>query len=435
MEKIIVRGGEELKGTVHVEGAKNAALPILIATLLASEGKNTIYNVPSLTDVKTTIEILKYLGSEVIYSNKEVNIITGKHLKVTAPFEFVRKLRASVLFMGPLLAINGKAKIALPGGCAIGTRPIDQHIKGFKAMGVDINIGNGYIDAVVNKPLQGAEIYLDSPSVGATENIMMAATLAEGTTLIKNCAKEPEISDLAIFLNKMGARISGAGTDTIKIEGVKKLTGSSHSVMPDRIEAGTFMVATAITKGNVLVKGAKLEHLASLVAKLKDMGIKILEEENGLRVIGSKELKAVDIKTLPYPGFPTDMQPQMMALLLQAEGTSIITETVFENRFMHVNEFQRMNTNIKVDGRSAIINGPSNPSGAVVSATDLRAAAALILLGLASKDETTVTNLIHLDRGYVNFAHKLSSLGANITRFSQINDTEKSEKKISFNNH
>lgn len=328
-------------------------------------------------------------------------------------------MRASVLVMGSLLARNGRARVALPGGCAIGSRPIDQHLKGFEAMGAKVKVGNGFIEAEVEGRLKGAKIYLDFPSVGATENIMMAATLAKGTTIIENVAKEPEIVDLANFLNKMGGNVRGAGTGTLRIEGVDVLFGAEHHIIPDRIEAGTFMVASAITGGNVLVQGAVPEHLSSLIAKMEEMGVTIIEEGDGVRVIGPEKLKAVDIKTMPHPGFPTDMQSQMMALLLRAEGTSMITETVFENRFMHVEEFRRMNADIKIEGRSVILNGPSNLQGAEVSATDLRAAAALILTGLVSEGNTRVTELKHLDRGYVNFHGKLASLGADIERVKE----------------
>ncbi|GGJ74488.1 UDP-N-acetylglucosamine 1-carboxyvinyltransferase [Anoxybacillus voinovskiensis] len=416
MEKIIVRGGNRLNGTVKVEGAKNAVLPVIAATLLASEGKSVIHDVPALSDVYTITEVLRYLNADVAMEGNRVVVDASRELKLEAPFEYVRKMRASVLVMGPLLARKGRARVALPGGCAIGSRPIDQHLKGFEAMGASVKVGNGFIDAEVNGRLRGAKIYLDFPSVGATENIMMAAVLAEGTTVIENCAKEPEIVDLANFLNKMGAKVRGAGTGTIRIEGVPNLHGAVHTVIPDRIEAGTFMVAAAITGGNVLVQGAVPEHLSSLVAKLEEMGVTIIEEENGLRVIGPEKLKAVDIKTMPHPGFPTDMQSQMMALLLKAEGTSMITETVFENRFMHVEEFRRMNADIKIEGRSVIINGPCNLQGAEVAATDLRAAAALILAGLVAEGYTRVTELKHLDRGYVRFHQKLAALGADIER-------------------
>lgn len=416
MEKIIVRSGNRLNGTVKVEGAKNAVLPVIAATLLASDGKSVIKDVPALSDVYTINEVLRNLNVNVTFANNQVIADASGELNDIAPFEYVRKMRASVLVMGSLLARNGRARVALPGGCAIGSRPIDQHLKGFEAMGATVKVGNGFIDAETTGRLKGAKVYLDFPSVGATENIMMAATLAEGTTIIENCAKEPEIVDLANFLNKMGAKVKGAGTGTIRIEGVDVLFGAEHSIIPDRIEAGTFMVAAAITNGNVLVKGAIPEHLSSLIAKMEEMGVTIIEEVDGIRVIGTEQLKAVDIKTMPHPGFPTDMQSQMMALLLRANGTSMITETVFENRFMHAEEFRRMNADIKIEGRSVIMNGNSHLQGAEVAATDLRAAAALVLLGLIADGVTRVTELNHLDRGYVDFHEKLASLGANIER-------------------
>lgn len=423
MEKIIVRGGKRLSGTVKVEGAKNAVLPVIAATLLASEGKSVIYDVPELSDVYTISEVLRHLQADVTVGNNKIVVDASGELSIEAPFEYVRKMRASVLVMGPLLARKGRARVALPGGCAIGSRPIDQHLKGFEAMGATVKIGNGFIDAEVNGKLRGAKIYLDFPSVGATENIMMAAVLAEGTTVIENCAKEPEIVDLANFLNAMGAKVRGAGTGTIRIDGVTTLYGAEHTVIPDRIEAGTFMIAAAITGGNVLVQGAVPEHLTSLIAKLEEMGVTIIEEDNGLRVIAPDKLKAVDVKTMPHPGFPTDMQSQMMALLMKAEGTSMVTETVFENRFMHVEEFRRMNADMKIEGRSVIINGPCQLQGAEVAATDLRAAAALILAGLAAEGYTRVTELKHLDRGYVRFHEKLAALGADIERVREDVDT------------
>ncbi|HEY2420088.1 MAG TPA: UDP-N-acetylglucosamine 1-carboxyvinyltransferase, partial [Neobacillus sp.] len=377
----------------------------------------------TLSDVYTINEVLRNLNAEVVFENNTVVVDASRELKDEAPFEYVRKMRASVLVMGSLLARNGRARVALPGGCAIGSRPIDQHLKGFEAMGAKVKVGNGFIDAEVDGRLRGAKIYLDFPSVGATENIMMAATLASGTTIIENVAKEPEIVDLANFLNKMGAHVRGAGTGTLKIEGVDVLFGADHSIIPDRIEAGTFMVAAALTGGNVLVKGAVPEHISSLIAKMEEMGVEIFEEEDGVRVIGPERLKAVDIKTMPHPGFPTDMQSQMMALLLRAEGTSMITETVFENRFMHVEEFRRMNADIKIEGRSVILTGSANLQGAEVSATDLRAAAALVLTGLISEGVTRVTELKHLDRGYVNFHGKLAALGADIERINENEET------------
>ncbi|PHA33843.1 UDP-N-acetylglucosamine 1-carboxyvinyltransferase [Bacillus wiedmannii] len=419
MEKIIVRGGKRLNGTVRVEGAKNAVLPIIAAALLASDGKNVLSEVPVLSDVYTINEVLRHLNAEVVFENNQVTIDASKELNIEAPFEYVRKMRASVQVMGPLLARNGRARIALPGGCAIGSRPIDQHLKGFEAMGAKVQVGNGFVEAYVEGELKGAKIYLDFPSVGATENIMSAATLAKGTTILENAAKEPEIVDLANFLNAMGAKVRGAGTGTIRIEGVDKLYGGNHSIIPDRIEAGTFMVAAAITGGDILIENAVPEHLRSITAKMEEMGVKVIEENEGVRVIGPDRLKAVDIKTMPHPGFPTDMQSQMMALLLQADGTSMITETVFENRFMHVEEFRRMNADIKIEGRSVIMNGPNSLQGAEVGATDLRAAAALILAGLVSEGYTRVTELKHLDRGYVDFHKKLAALGATIERVNE----------------
>ncbi|ALQ70775.1 UDP-N-acetylglucosamine 1-carboxyvinyltransferase [Bacillus cereus] len=419
MEKIIVRGGKRLNGTVRVEGAKNAVLPIIAAALLASDGKNVLSEVPVLSDVYTINEVLRHLNAEVVFENNQVTIDASKELNIEAPFEYVRKMRASVQVMGPLLARNGRARIALPGGCAIGSRPIDQHLKGFEAMGAKVQVGNGFVEAYVEGELKGAKIYLDFPSVGATENIMSAATLAKGTTILENAAKEPEIVDLANFLNAMGAKVRGAGTGTIRIEGVDKLYGANHSIIPDRIEAGTFMVAAAITGGDILIENAVPEHLRSITAKMEEMGVKVIEENEGVRVIGPDKLKAVDIKTMPHPGFPTDMQSQMMALLLQADGTSMITETVFENRFMHVEEFRRMNADIKIEGRSVIMNGPNSLQGAEVGATDLRAAAALILAGLVSEGYTRVTELKHLDRGYVDFHKKLAALGATIERVNE----------------
>ncbi|TFD97010.1 UDP-N-acetylglucosamine 1-carboxyvinyltransferase [Jeotgalibacillus sp. R-1-5s-1] len=430
MEKIIVRGGHALQGSVKVEGAKNAVLPILAAALLAGKGKSTLLEVPALSDVGTINQVLTHLNAKVDYTKEENKLIVdaSSELAIEAPFEYVRKMRASVQVMGPLLARNGHARVALPGGCAIGSRPIDLHLKGFEAMGAEVTVGNGFIEAKADGKLKGAKIYLDFPSVGATENIMAAATLAEGTTIIENCAKEPEIVDMANYMNKMGAKIKGAGTDTIRIEGVEELHGAEHTIIPDRIEAGTFMIAAAITNGNVLIENAVPEHLTSVTAKLKEMGVTVIEEGEGLRVIGNDELKSVDIKTMPHPGFPTDMQSQMMALMLMAKGTGVITETVFENRFMHVEEFRRMNANVKIEGRSVIMNGPSNLQGAEVAATDLRAGAALILAGLVSEGYTQVTELKHLDRGYVNFHGKLVALGADVERIKE--ETEAKEEAV-----
>ncbi len=428
LEKIVVKGGHKLIGKVRVEGAKNAVLPVLAGALLATKGKNIIRDVANLADVYTINEVLKSLGATVEYfpEKNEVVIDSSATLSSEAEFEYVSKMRASILVMGPILARNGFARVSLPGGCAIGSRPIDQHLKGFKAMGAEISFGHGYVEAKIDGRLKGAKIYLDFPSVGATENIMSAAALAEGTTFIENAAREPEIVDLANFINEMGGRVIGAGTDTIRIEGVYELEGTLHHIIPDRIEAGTFMVAAAITKGDVTIVNAIPEHMTALIAKMKEMGVQINEEEDGLRIRADKTLKSVDIKTMPHPGFPTDMQSQVMALMLTASGNGMITETVFENRFMHVEELRRMNGNIKIDGRSVIMQGPSNLQGAEVAATDLRAAAALILAGLASEGVTRVTELYHLDRGYVNFHLKLAALGADIERVS----TESSDEVV-----
>ncbi len=416
MDKIIVKGGERLRGTVRVAGAKNAVLPVIAASMIASEGTSVITDVPDLADVRTINEVLKHLNVDIKFENNTVTVDATDTLQTEAPFEYVRKMRASVLVLGPLLARYGHAKVAMPGGCAIGSRPIDLHLKGFEAMGASVHVGNGFVEVFVDGRLQGAKIYLDMPSVGATQNVLMAAALAEGTTILENCAKEPEIVDLANYLNHMGARIVGAGTETIRIEGVETLRGARHAVIPDRIEAGTFMAAAAITGGNVHIENAIPEHLRPVISKLEEMGVVVEEEENGLRVIGPETLVSTDIKTLPYPGFPTDMQPQMMALMLVAEGTSVVTETVFENRFMHVEEFRRMNAKMKIEGRSVIIEGPSVLQGAEVSATDLRAAASLVLAGLAGEGLTRVVELKHLDRGYVDFTGKLAALGADIER-------------------
>ena len=419
MEKIIIRGGRRLQGSVQVEGAKNAVLPVIAASILAKEGTSTIYDVPELADVYTIKEVLESLNCDIHFVNNKMIINAENEIETEAPFEAVRKMRASFLIMGPLLARRGHARIALPGGCAIGSRPIDQHLKGFEAMGAKVKIGNGFIESYVHGKLQGAKIYLDFPSVGATENIMMAATLAEGTTIIENAAKEPEIVCLANYLNVMGANIRGVGTGTIRIEGVDALYGTEHTVISDRIEAGTFMAAAAITGGDVFIEGVISEHLRPLISKMEEMGVTIIEKENGLHVIGPEVIKPVDIKTMPHPGFPTDMQSQMMALLMKAKGTSVITETVFENRFMHVEEFRRMNGDIKIEGRSAIVKGDTALQGAEVVATDLRAGAALIIAGLVAEGYTRVVDLHHIDRGYVHLDKKLAALGANIERIQE----------------
>ncbi|CAM2793192.1 UDP-N-acetylglucosamine 1-carboxyvinyltransferase [Dellaglioa algida] len=417
MEKIIVKGGNSLNGTVHIEGAKNAVLPILAAGILASTGENTLSNVPVLSDVFTMNNVLRFLNLDVDFNEEtnEVKMSAAKELSPEAPFEYVSKMRASIVVMGPLLARLKHAKIAMPGGCAIGSRPIDLHLKGFEAMGAHIEQYDGYIEATVDE-LKGANIYLDFPSVGATQNIMMAATLATGTTVIENVAREPEIVDLANILNKMGAKVQGAGTETIRIHGVKELHGADHAVVQDRIEAGTFMVAAAVTQGNVLIEEAIAEHNKPLISKLEEMGIEVIQEENGIRVIGTDEIKPITVKTLPHPGYPTDMQPQMTVLQLMASGTSTLTETVFENRFMHLEELRRMNANFKVEGNSVVMYGPTDFNGAEVAATDLRAAAALVLAGLVARGYTQVTHLEYLDRGYYHFHQKLKALGAEIKR-------------------
>lgn len=428
MEQIIVHGGNtKLEGTVKIEGAKNAVLPILAATLLAEEGVTTLKNVPILSDVFTMNQVIKHLNVDIDFDEdaNEVTIDATQPLGIEANYEYVSKMRASIVVMGPLLARNGHAKVAMPGGCAIGKRPIDLHLKGFQALGAKIIQKNGYIEAIADE-LIGNTIYLDFPSVGATQNIMMAAVRAKGTTIIENVAREPEIVDLANILNKMGANVIGAGTETMRIEGVDKLHAVEHSIVQDRIEAGTFMVAAAMTEGNVLIEEAISEHNRPLISKLTEMGAIIEEEENGIRVIGPKHLKPTDVKTMPHPGFPTDMQAQMTAIQMFAEGTSIVTETVFENRYQHLEEMRRMNADLKIDGNIAVINGGNELQGAAVEATDLRAAAALILVGLRANGITRVSNLKYLDRGYYEFHKKLQKLGANVER---VNDEKIEEKQ------
>ncbi|EOA8876165.1 UDP-N-acetylglucosamine 1-carboxyvinyltransferase [Staphylococcus aureus] len=420
MDKIVIKGGSKLTGEVKVEGAKNAVLPILTASLLASDKPSKLVNVPALSDVETINNVLTTLNADVTYKKDENAVVVDatKTLNEEAPYEYVSKMRASILVMGPLLARLGHAIVALPGGCAIGSRPIEQHIKGFEALGAEIHLENGNIYANAKDGLKGTSIHLDFPSVGATQNIIMAASLAKGKTLIENAAKEPEIVDLANYINEMGGRITGAGTDTITINGVESLHGVEHAIIPDRIEAGTLLIAGAITRGDIFVRDAIKEHMASLVYKLEEMGVELDYQEDGIRVRAEGELQPVDIKTLPHPGFPTDMQSQMMALLLTANGHKVVTETVFENRFMHVAEFKRMNANINVEGRSAKLEGKSQLQGAQVKATDLRAAAALILAGLVADGKTSVTELTHLDRGYVDLHGKLKQLGADIERIN-----------------
>ncbi|HAQ2493198.1 TPA: UDP-N-acetylglucosamine 1-carboxyvinyltransferase [Enterococcus faecium] len=417
MEEIIVRGGNQLNGTVRIEGAKNAVLPILAASLLAEEGITTLDNVPILSDVFTMNQVIRHLNVDVDFDEQknQVTIDASRQLEIEAPYEYVSQMRASIVVMGPLLARNGHAKVAMPGGCAIGKRPIDLHLKGFQALGAKIIQKNGYIEAIADE-LIGNTIYLDFPSVGATQNIMMAAVKAKGTTIIENVAREPEIVDLANILNKMGAQVYGAGTETMRIEGVDHLHAVNHSIVQDRIEAGTFMVAAAMTQGNVLIADAISEHNRPLISKFIEMGAEIIEEEGGVRVIGPKHILPTDVKTMPHPGFPTDMQAQMTAIQLVAEGTSVVTETVFENRFQHLEEMRRMNAHVKIDGNVAIMDGNHELQGAEVYATDLRAAAALVLAGLKANGITRVRNLNYLDRGYYNFHIKLQQLGADVER-------------------
>lgn len=417
MEEIIVKGGNQLNGTVKIEGAKNAVLPILAASLLAEEGTTVLNNVPILSDVFTMNQVIRHLNVDVAF-DEEMNQVTldaSRQLEIEAPYEYVSQMRASIVVMGPLLARNGHAKVAMPGGCAIGKRPIDLHLKGFQTLGAKIIQKNGYIEAIADQ-LIGNTIYLDFPSVGATQNIMMAAVKAKGTTIIENVAREPEIVDLANILNKMGANVYGAGTETMRIEGVEHLHAVKHSIVQDRIEAGTFMVAAAMTEGNVLIADAISEHNRPLISKLIEMGAKITEEEDGIRVVGPKHILPTDVKTMPHPGFPTDMQAQMTAIQLVAEGTSMVTETVFENRFQHLEEMRRMNAHVKIDGNVAIMDGTHELQGAEVYATDLRAAAALVLAGLKANGITRVRNLKYLDRGYYNFHIKLQQLGADVER-------------------
>lgn len=417
MAKFLVEKSEPLSGEVEVSGSKNAVLPIMAAAILA-EDTCEIMDVPALRDVDVMCKLLRSLGAKVTenYAEERVSIEMSEVVAVEAPYELVKRMRASILVMGALLARTGKARIALPGGCAIGARPIELHLKGFKIMGVHIEEGHGFVEATADK-LRGGKIYLDFPSVGATENIMMAATMADGVTIIENAAEEPEIVDLANFLNKMGARIKGAGTDTIKIEGVEKLHGTKHAVIPDRIETGTFMIAAAISRGNVLIKNVVPDHVKPVIAKLIECGVEIEDSDEGMRVRGDlRPLVATDIKTMPYPGFPTDMQSLFMALLTTVEGPSVVIETVFENRYMHIGELNRMGANIKIEGRSALIQGARQLQGAQVISTDLRAGAALVLAGLMADGVTEISEIYHIERGYAFFLEKLSKLGAKISR-------------------
>lgn len=414
MEKITVKKSLGLKGNIRVDGSKNSILPILAATLL-SEEECIIHDIPNLQDVRVMCKLLEALGAKIEKIGKgSLKIKAETIVTCEAPYELISKMRASFLVMGPLLTRCKSAKVYMPGGCAIGSRPIDLHLKGFKFLGADIKSENGYVNAVSEK-LVGTDIYLDFPSVGATENIIMAAALAEGETVLENAAEEPEIVDLANFINSMGGNIIGAGTKTIRIKGVKKLHKTEHTVIPDRIEAGTYMVAAAATGGDVTIENVVSSHLQPVIAKLREAGAKVEEIDDKIRVSSDGIVKPVDIKTLPYPGFPTDMQAQFMSLLSIAEGTSIIHETIFENRFMHANELSRMGVNVKIEGSSAVLKGNSKLSGAKVKATDLRAGAALIIAGLIADGETEITEVYHIKRGYANIIEKLQNIGANIS--------------------
>ncbi|HMM20358.1 MAG TPA: UDP-N-acetylglucosamine 1-carboxyvinyltransferase [Selenomonadales bacterium] len=413
MEKFVVMGEVQLEGRVKVNGAKNATLPLLAATLLCS-GVSVLHDVPDLRDIRMMQDILTLLGAKIKRENDTLIIDTSGVASAEIPEHLMREMRASVFLMGPLLGRFRKVRLSYPGGCAIGPRPINLHIKALEKIGAMVTERYGYIDAEA-PVLSGGEVHFDFPSVGATENAMMAASVADGTTIIRNAAREPEVVDLQTFLNRMGAKIAGAGTDTIRITGVKGLSPVEHHIIPDRIEAGTFLIAGAITKGDVVVENVVPEHLFSLTDKLQEIGAKIRNGPNSIRIMGG-EMRGVDIKTLPYPGFPTDLQAPMLAMLTVAKGTSIITETIFENRFKHVDELSRMGAKIKVEGRTAIIRGIAKLSGAIVAAHDLRAGAAMVLAALAAEGSSEIENVFHIDRGYAALEQRLKQLGATITR-------------------
>ncbi|NCO68455.1 MAG: UDP-N-acetylglucosamine 1-carboxyvinyltransferase [Nitrospirae bacterium CG_4_10_14_0_8_um_filter_41_23] len=417
MDKLIIHGGKRLKGGVDISGAKNAALPIIAASLLAS-GYCTISNVPNLKDIMTMGRLLANLGAGFHYEDRKAIINTEKVKIFEAPYDLVRTMRASILVLGPLIARFGRAKVSLPGGCAIGARPINLHLIGLEKMGADIKLESGYVVAK-GKRLKGTSIYLDVPTVTGTENLMMAASLAKGRTLLENAAREPEVVDLANALISMGARIKGAGESVIEIEGVDELKPVNYSIIPDRIEAGTFMAIAGITEGDIIIKRCRLDHLDASMMKLKEVGLVFEHVSDGIRVIGPSRPKAADVKTMPYPGFPTDMQAQFMAIMSIADGTSIIKETIFENRFMHVAELRRMGADIIVEGGTATVKGISKLKAAPLMATDLRASASLIAAALAAKGETTVHRLYHLDRGYENMEEKLVKIGADVKRVKE----------------
>jgi len=416
MDQLVIEGGHPLKGTVRISGAKNAALPILAATLLTG-GDFSLKNVPSLRDVTTFLNLLSDLGVRVKKGDDPSRlIINSASLKNhEAPYDLVRTMRASVLVLGPLIARLGKAKVSLPGGCAIGARPIDLHLKGLELMGVKLKLREGYVEARASR-LSGATIYFDTPSVTGTENLMMAAVLAKGKTVLENVAREPEVITLGEMLNRMGARISGLGTETIIVEGVRELRPVEWEIIPDRIETGTYLMAVGAAGGELVLENSRIEHLEAVIAKLRNAGLEIEEDKGRIYVIKKGRLKSVDIRTLPYPGFPTDLQAQIMTLMALANGLSVITETIFENRFMHVAELNRLGANIKIEGRSAIVAGVRELKGAPVMATDLRASACLVLAGLAAKGITTVSRVYHLDRGYEKMEEKLALAGACIKR-------------------
>jgi UDP-N-acetylglucosamine 1-carboxyvinyltransferase len=417
LDKLIIRGGKKLKGEVDISGAKNAALPIMVASLLSS-GYCTISKVPNLKDIMTMGRLLANLGAGFHYEDRKAIINTEKIKIFEAPYDLVRTMRASILVLGPLLAKFGRAKVSLPGGCAIGARPINLHLMGLEKMGADIKLESGYVIAKT-KRLKGASIYFDMPTVTGTENLMMAASLAKGRTLLENAAREPEVVDLANALISMGAKIKGAGESVIEIEGVDELKPVHYSIIPDRIEAGTFMTIAGITGGDIVIKGCRLEHLDASVMKLKEVGLVFEHVQDGIRVLGPHRPKAANVKTMPYPGFPTDMQAQFMALMSIADGTSIIKEMIFENRFMHVAELRRMGADIIVEGGIATVKGISKLKGAPLMATDLRASASLVVAALAAKGETTIHRLYHLDRGYEKMEEKLLRLGADVRRVKE----------------
>jgi UDP-N-acetylglucosamine 1-carboxyvinyltransferase len=414
MKGIVIDGGERLMGEVQVSGAKNAALPALAAALLV-EGACTFTNCPRLRDVDTFQALLENLGARLQWKGRgELQVDTSRLSGVVAPYDLVKTMRASILILGPLLARTGEAVVSLPGGCAIGARPVDLHLKGLAQLGAEIELEHGYIKARA-KRLAGAQIYLDIPTVTGTENLMMAAALAEGTTVIENAACEPEVEDLALVLTAMGSEIEGAGTAVLTIRGVKHLRPVQHAVMPDRIEAGTLMAAAGITRGNIVIRGCRLEHMEAVLSKLREVGMAISPLDDGeVRVVGERRVRSADVKTLPYPGFPTDMQAQFMALMTVANGISAISETIFENRFMHVSELRRMAADVRVQGSTAIVTGVPRLSGAPVMATDLRASASLVLAGLAAEGQTVIARAYHLERGYDNLVGKLAALGASM---------------------